>query len=71
MKTTTIDIDTLEVLLDLAKFGLAKQDEHVKSLQLSDDINDRNDRTTLIAVMNRGMRAIDKVEKKAIFPWTK
>ena len=71
MKSTTIDLDTLETLLDLARFGLAKQNEHIKNLEASDDINDRNDRTTLIAVMNRGMRAIDKAEKKVIFSWAK
>tara|TARA_R110001583_G_scaffold2993_1_gene20101 strand:- start:345 stop:557 length:213 start_codon:yes stop_codon:yes gene_type:complete len=69
MKTITLEAETLEDLLELARYGLSKQREHLdKMLRTApEDVNERNDRIASVAHMNRGWRALDKAEKKVIF----
>jgi hypothetical protein len=67
MKTATVTLETLEVLVELARYGLTQHQQRLDRLAPPEDVNDRNDRVALTACINRGMRAVDKAERKVIF----
>ena len=67
MKTATVTLETLEVLVELARHGLEQHQERLQSLAPAQDVNERNDRVALTACINRGLRALDKAEKRVIF----
>ena len=67
MKTVTVTLETLEVLVELAHHGLEQHKKRLRGLAPAQDVNERNDRVALTACINRGLRAIDKAEKKVIF----
>tara|TARA_R110001583_G_scaffold66604_5_gene191220 strand:+ start:429 stop:677 length:249 start_codon:yes stop_codon:yes gene_type:complete len=69
MKTITLEAETLENLLELAQYGLTKQKEELAEIcsVAPEDVNERNDRVSFVAHMNRGWRALDRAEKKVLF----
>jgi len=69
MKIVTLEVETLESLLELARYGLTKQKEELAEMcsVAPEDVNERNDRVSFVAHMNRGWRALDRAEKKVLF----
>jgi hypothetical protein len=67
MKTTTISINTLETLLELARKELDKMQENLQNSDSVQDAEERAKRIFKVAKINRGLRAVDEAEKKVTF----
>ena len=67
MKTTTISINTLESLLELARKELDNMQESLDSLDSVQNAEERAERIFKVAKINRGLRAVDEAEKKVTF----
>jgi hypothetical protein len=67
MKIIPLEADTLESILRLARYGLAHHQDRLDRLAPPSNVSDRNEQIALRAEVNRGMRALNKVETKVIF----
>jgi|TARA_R110000744_G_scaffold43041_13_gene96731 hypothetical protein len=67
MNLITLDTETLEDLLEFARYGLEKRETELAGRAKVEDVNERNHRVYLQSQINRGTRALNKAEKKVIF----